>query len=146
MGTPSVEVYSEVHLGEPMHNPEFTCSVGYDQHAACVVMVWKGYATTPLFRETNERVLACLKDKQASRLLGDIRDFILISAADQDWLNEVWIPRAIEIGLRRVALVQPSYYFNRVAVDNVTSRTDPNRLTVAYFDDADNARTWLAGH
>ena len=31
-----------------LHNPEFTCSVGYDQHAACVVMVWKGYATTPL--------------------------------------------------------------------------------------------------
>ena len=129
-----------------MHNPEFTCSVGYDQQAACVVMTWKGYATTPLFRETNERVLACLKDKEATRLLGDIRDFILISAADQDWLNQVWIPRAIEIGLRRVALVQPSYYFNRVAVDNVTSRTDPNRLTVAYFDDADNARTWLAGN
>lgn len=128
-----------------MYNPEFTCSVGYDQQAACVVMVWKGYATTPLFRETNERVLACLRDKQATRLLGDIRDFILISAADQDWLNQIWIPRAIEIGLRRVALVQPSYYFNRVAVDNVTSRTDPNRLTVAYFDDADNARTWLAG-
>ena len=42
--------------------------------------------------------------------------------------------------------MQPSYYFNRVAVDNVTSRTDPNRLTVAYFDDADNARTWLAGN
>ena len=91
-------------------------------------------------------MLACLRDKQATRLLGDIRDFTLISAADQDWLNQVWIPRAIEIGLRRVALVQPSYYFNRVAVDNVTSRTDPNRLTVAYFDDADNARTWLAGN
>ena len=75
-----------------------------------------------------------------------IADFILISAADQDWLNDVWLPRAIELGLRRVALVQPSYYFNRVAVDNVTSRTDPNRLTVAYFDDADNARAWLAGH
>jgi len=126
-----------------VHNPEFTCSVGYDQDAECVLMIWKGYATTLLFRETNERVLACLREKKASRLLGDIRDFILISATDQNWLNDVWIPRAIEIGLRRVALVQPTYYFNRVAVDNVTSRTDPNRLTVAYFDDADNARLWL---
>jgi hypothetical protein len=126
-----------------MHNPEFTCSVGYDQQASCVVMVLKGYATTPVFRETNERVLACLKDKNASRVLGDIKDFILISAADQDWLNEVWIPRAIGIGLRRVALVLPTYYFNRVAVDTVTSRTDPNRLTVAYFDNAEDARFWL---
>jgi len=126
-----------------MLSAEFTCSVGYDQDIPCVTMVLKGYATSPLFRETNERVLACIKEKKASQILGDLRDFILIGAVDQDWLNDVWIPRAMEAGLRRVALVQPSYYFNRVAVENVTGRTDRTRLAVAYFEDSDAARRWL---
>ena len=126
-----------------MPKSEFTCSVAYDREVECVVMVWKGYATSPLFRETNERVLACLKENGATRLLGDVADFVLIGAEDQAWLNDDWIPRAIAAGLRRVALVQPTYYFNRVAVENVGRRTDPQRLALGYFGDVEGARAWL---
>ncbi len=123
---------------------DFTCSVGFDPTVPCVVMVWKGYATSPLFRETNERVLACLTQNQATQILGDLRDFVLIGAEDQAWLNENWIPRAIAAGLKRVALTQPTYYFNRVAVETVGQRVDTDRLMVGYFGDLDGARIWLA--
>ena len=127
-----------------MQKSEFTCSVAYDREVPCVVMVWKGYATSPLFRETNERVLACIKENNASRLLGDIVDFVLIGAEDQAWLNDDFIPRAIAAGLRRVALVQPTYYFNRVAVENVGRRTDAQRLALGFFADLPSARAWLS--
>jgi hypothetical protein len=108
-------------------------------------MTWRGYATTRQFRDANERVLAEIRAHGAARLLGDLREFVLIGADDQRWLNERWIPSAIEAGLRQVALTQPTYYFNRVAVETVSSRVDPDRLTVGYFADLDAARAWLKG-
>jgi SpoIIAA-like len=122
---------------------DFTCSVAYDVDVPCVVMTWTGYATSAQFRESNERVLACVKQHRAHRLLGDVSDFVLIGASDQNWLNEEWIPRAIEVGLRRAAIVQPTSYFNRVAIENVRRRIDPERLAVGYFDTLDKAREWL---
>jgi hypothetical protein len=125
---------------------DFACSVSFEPAIPCVTMVWKGYATSPLFRETNERVLACIEQNRATQILGDVRDFVLIGGEDQGWLNDNWIPRAMAAGLKRVALTQPTFYFNRVAIENVGRRVDPGRLVVGYFADLDTARLWLAEH
>ncbi len=128
------------------HKADFACSVSYEPAIPCVTMVWRGYATSPLFRETNERVLACLEENRATQILGDVRDFVLIGGDDQTWLNDNWIPRAMAAGLKRVALTQPTFYFNRVAIENVGRRVDPQRLVVGYFADPDSARSWLVEH
>jgi len=121
------------------------CAIRYDAEVPCVVMVWQGYATSAEFRAANERVLAALHNHRARRLLGDVSRFVLIGATDQTWLNDNWIPRAIDAGLRRVALVQPTYYFNKVAVENVGSRLDATRLQLSFFGDMAGARDWLMG-
>ena len=118
-------------------------SVDYDVDVPCVVMSWRGYATSAVFRAANEQVLHMIGDRRAKKLLGDITEFVLIGAEDQDWLNNVWLPQAMEAGLRFAALVTPSFYFNRVAVDNVVKKLDPARLQVAYFATRDNALAWL---
>jgi hypothetical protein len=119
------------------------CQIRYDPDARCVVMVWQGYATSAEFRAANERVLAAIYAHRVENLLGDVSRFVLIGATDQNWLNDNWIPRAIDAGLRRVALVQPTYYFNQVAVENVGRRLDANRLQLSYFGDMASARDWL---
>jgi hypothetical protein len=91
-----------------MHRADFPCSVAYDPEVACVTMIWKGSATSPLFRETNERVLACLAENRASRLLGDMTEFDLIGASDQEWLNLNGSSAPSRPGCA-VALVQSTY-------------------------------------
>ena len=118
-------------------------SVDYDVDVPAVVMIWRGYATSAVFRAANEQVLQTIGERRAKKLLGDITEFVLIGAEDQDWLNNVWLPRAMEAGLRVTALVTPSFYFNRVAVENVVKKLDPARLQVAYFATRDEARDWL---
>jgi hypothetical protein len=118
-------------------------SVDDDVDIPGVVMIWRGYAASPVFRAANEQVLQTIGDRRAKKLLGDITEFVLIGAEDQDWLNTVWLPNAMEAGLRMVALVTPNFYFNRVAVDNVVKKLDPARLQVAYFATRDEAREWL---
>jgi hypothetical protein len=68
---------------------------------------------------------------------------VLIGAEDQAWLNEVWIPRAMHAGLRKVALVQPSFYFNRVAIDTAAQKLDRDRVQLGFFDNRDAAKVWL---
>lgn len=121
------------------------CEVSYDPEVPCVAMVWKGYFTSPRFREANERVLAMIQETRATKLLGDVTNFKLIGAEDQRWLNDDWIPRTIKAGLRYVALVQPVFYFNQVAVQTVAQRIDPETLVVSHFDSAQAARRWLWG-
>ena len=125
-----------------MHG-DLELTIGYDADIPCVVMIWKGYATSAAFREGNARVLTEITDRRASKLLGDVTDFVLIGAEDQAWLNEVWIPRAMHAGLREVALVQPSFYFNRVAIDTVAQKLDRDRVQLGFFDNRDAAKAWL---
>jgi hypothetical protein len=125
-----------------MHG-DLELTIDYDADIPCVVMIWKGYATSAAFREGNARVLTEITDRRASKLLGDVTDFVLIGAEDQAWLNEVWIPRAMHAGLRKVALVQPSFYFNRVAIDTVAQKLDRDRVQLGFFDNRDAAKVWL---
>ncbi len=107
-------------------------------------MIWQGYATSAEFRAANERILGVIAEHKAAKLLGDVARFVLIGMEDQAWLNNDWIPRAMAAGLRHVALVQPSYYFNKVAVESVGAKLDPARVELAFFGDISAAREWLA--
>ena len=127
----------------PVIDPSFACTVGYDAEVPCVIMTWKGYATSREFREANERILGVLTERKASKLLGDSKEFVLIGADDQHWLSSNWIPRALEAGLRTVALVTPVFYFNRVAIESVGQTLDPEALILQHFDNRDAARQWL---
>ncbi|HJS79214.1 MAG TPA: STAS/SEC14 domain-containing protein [Vitreimonas sp.] len=127
-----------------MHG-DLELTIDYDADIPCVVMIWKGYATSAAFREGNAQVLAQITQRRASKLLGDVTDFVLIGAEDQAWLNEVWIPRAVHAGLRKVALVQPNFYFNRVAIDSVAQKLDRDRVELGFFDNRDAAKEWLRG-
>lgn len=120
------------------------CAVSWDAGIPGVVMIWNGYATSKEFRSANEDILDMVSNNRASKLLGDITQFKLIAGDDQKWLNENWIPRVVETGLRHVALVSPTYYFNQVAVDTVSTRVDKSRLAVQQFGDWQQARNWLA--
>ena len=119
------------------------CTISWDADIPGVVMIWNGYATSKDFRSANESVLDMMAGKRASKLLGDVTHFKLIGGDDQKWLNGSFIPRAIEGGLRHVALTSPSYYFNKIAVDTVSQRVDPSQLIVQQFQDWQQARSWL---
>ena len=116
----------------------------YDPTVPCLIMVWRGYHPSAVFRARNAEVLGALARHRATKLLCDIRYFLLIAAADQDWLNNDWLPRAMEAGLRQCAIVSPIYFFNRVAVQTVVDRI-ASALQVEYFDSPEAGLNWLRG-
>jgi hypothetical protein len=118
-------------------------AVAVEPEVPCVTMTWRGYHTSAQFRAHNDEVMALIVRTGASKLLGDIRDFTLIGADDQRWLNDVWLPSAMDQGLRYAALVVPVFYFNKVAVQTVVDRIAGPVLRVQYVDSRDAGRAWL---
>jgi hypothetical protein len=117
------------------------CEVTYDPEGGCVTMSWRRYAPEA-FRASNERVLGALNETRADRLLGEIESLDHVAEGDLAWLARDWIPRAAQAGLRRVALVTPSFGLGHAGVLLVGEQV-PASLELAYFDDRETARAWL---
>lgn len=117
--------------------------IEFDNANGYIKMFWKGYSSTKEFRQGAEMMLSLLVKHDASKVLGDIKEMIIISSEDQKWLNEDFLPRAIKKGLKIMALVQPVHYWNNVAVQEVSYKVDKQRLTIQFFKDFESAKMWL---
>lgn len=118
-------------------------SAYFDEIYNHVVMEWNGYATSRQFKEGTELMLNTLIRHNASKVLADIRDMIIIGMDDQKWLDTDFIPRAIHFGFRAIAIVKPVSYFNKVAVESISYKIDKEKLMINFFDSREEAGQWL---
>lgn len=116
----------------------------FDELTGIVNMEWNGYATSEQFRNGTELMLNELIKNSTTKVLAHIKHMVLIGSEDQKWLQDFFLPRAIQFGFRSLAIVKPDSYFNKVAVEAVSSNIS-KELTIAFFDDAESAQKWLLG-
>lgn len=128
-----------------MQTTDRVYNIYFDPEINAVVMEWDGYATSQQFKEGTELMLETLVKNNTHKVLADIKDMVLIGMDDQHWLENSFIPRAIQAGFRAIAMVRPDYYFNKVAVESVSYKVDQDQLRINFFDNAAEAREWLAG-
>ena len=120
-----------------------TYNIYFDKGIDAVVMEWHGYATSRQFKEGTELMLNTLIKYNGSKVLADIRDMTLIGMEDQQWINDVFLPRATKFGFRAIAIIKPRSYFNKIAVETISYKVDKEKLTINFFDDIDEAKEWL---
>jgi hypothetical protein len=118
-------------------------NIYFDERTDSVIMEWNGYATSAQFRAGTELMLKILKENNCSKVLGDIRDMALIGSDDQAWLDSDFLPRAIKAGFKKIAILKPTSYFNKVAVESVSYKVDQEKLAINFFDDRKTATEWL---
>jgi len=123
--------------------PQAAYNIYFDKDIDAVVMVWKGYSTSEEFREGTELMLNELIQSGASKVLGDVREMVLIGLEDQRWLETRFLPRAIKYGFRQIAMVTPKSYFNKVAIESVSYKVDKEKISIQFFDTREDAIRWL---
>jgi hypothetical protein len=119
-------------------------NIYFDESIDAVVMEWKGYATSNDFKEGTELMLNTLIRHNTFKVLADVKDMTIIAREDQEWLNAVFLPRATEFGFKVIAIIQPEQYFNKVAIESISHRIDPQKLSLRVFDNIEDAREWLS--
>jgi len=118
-------------------------NIYFDGSIHSVVMEWTGYATSTQFREGTELMLETLVLNKASKVLAEIREMTIIGMEDQQWLQNDFLPRAINAGFKAIAIIRPESYFNKVAVETVSYKIDSEKLMIRFFDKSEEARQWL---
>jgi hypothetical protein len=114
-----------------------------DRTSGIIIMDWEGYATSEQFREGTETMLNLLIEQRLHKVLANIRDMVLIGAEDQKWMETNFLPRAIRFGFKACAIVKPTNYFNKIAVETISYKIEKEKIQLNFFDTVEEAKTWL---
>jgi len=128
---------SDVYLDAPY------ASVYWDQQHRCVHSVWKAFFEGQEFRDAYAKVELAIVQHKATRYLADSRDRGLISVADQDWVDKVWIPRMVALGITHVAVVLPPGAIGRMSIANAMRPMEDTAITSAAMETVEEAILWL---
>ena len=118
-------------------------SVSWDQVGQLVLVEWRGWADPTEFVALLEAEIVALRKHKGSRMLVDGRRQKGLSASDQVFANEVWLPRALAVGLKRFAVVVPSSGLAEADLKQRLAKVRAEALEVAYFLTPEEAREWL---
>ena len=118
-------------------------NIFFDEELDAVVMEWNGYATSAQFREGTELMLNTLIKHNCANVLADIHTMTLIGTEDQQWLQSNFIPRAVQFGFKKIAIIEPTSYFNKVAVESVSYKVDKKNLVISFFNNKEEAQEWI---
>lgn len=115
----------------------------YNAAIKTIVTSWDGYATSTQFREGVAAVMDTVAEHTSNKILVDLKKMVLIGREDQQWMTDVVLPEAASHGITAIALIQPLFYFNRVAVESIAFKLNQKTLTMFFFDNMEDAIAWL---
>lgn len=117
--------------------------IQYNQEKAYLLLKWNGFASGEQFRMLAGEVIKAIEKTGATRLLSDNTNWKVISPNDQGWAAYTWFPKAEEKGIRKLATVLSTDYFNRVAERSIETLAEVDCMHIKNFYSMDQALTWL---
>lgn len=119
-------------------------TVGSEPERGLITLCWTGFAPSPVFRSILEDALMNVRLRKLSFWLADLRLMNAMLLQDEQWSSNDWFPRAAASGLKRMAILMSSDYFNQMSVERIMNDATPELpFAVSYFDDPASARDWL---
>ncbi|MCE3007489.1 MAG: hypothetical protein LW884_03965 [Bacteroidetes bacterium] len=132
-------------------NEQFACLL--DEEIPCVMVQYRSFQTVGEMEANVDRAsdyYDALQDVYHPLYwLSDNRDQLELDPEVIHWANETWLPRMVQLGLSRIALVYRRQTMAALSLDEFSKNAmldfPGGRLEVAYFASLEDAREWLAG-
>jgi hypothetical protein len=118
-------------------------SVTWVEAKGLMLVWWEGWANSTEFTALLDAEVRGLREHGGSRLLADCRLQRVLSSDDQQRANRDWVPRAVEAGLKRFAVVLPLSDMAAGHIQERLSEVSGPAFEVAYFTTVDDAEAWL---
>jgi hypothetical protein len=103
---------------------------------------WKGFATSAEFRSALLTGVRAIREHHVVGYVSDARKARVIGPEDEVWSREVWLPRAVAAGLKRMAIVTASAGLGKMAYDDAATAMDSHGLSMRTFNSVATATTW----
>ena len=113
--------------------------------AGILLVVYKQRATNEEYRVSLDKQLEFVRQHRFSKVLFDLRKMGVLSAENQQYTSQVYMPQITRAGLKHSAMIVPEDIFGEASAKNVTNRVKNEVVySMHYFEDLDQALAWLA--
>ena len=113
--------------------------------AGILLVVYKQRATNEEYRVSLDKQLELVRQHRFSKVLFDLRKMGVLSAENQQYTSQVYMPQITKAGLKHSAMIVPEDIFGEASAKNVTNRVKNEVVySMHYFEDFDQALAWLA--
>ena len=129
---------NDVYVDEPY------LSIRWDGLHKHVFSEWKGFANSEELRTGLMKGIQAIRDNRAAAYVSDARKVRVIVHEDQKWIQEKWMPLALQAGLRRLAFVTAGTGLGRLTVQEVVLLVDHHGLESRTFSSVEDARRWVS--
>lgn len=103
---------------------------------------WRGFATSAEIRTTLKTVLRAIGERHVLHVVGDSRKAKVVSAEDEIWAKEVFLPEAAAAGLKRMATVTATSGMGKLQREQFFQQANVKGLDVRKFESVEAATTW----
>jgi SpoIIAA-like len=117
--------------------------IEWDSSSKAVIMIWKKFVKGEPFKLGLNKGLELIIKQKSFRWLADLEHMQVLSQEDQTWSSEDWFPRAVEEGIRKMAIVMPRSALAKLGLRNVMDKIKDIEIETSYFTDIQSAKKWL---
>lgn len=118
-------------------------SVKWVEAGRWTLVEWQGWANADEFAALLEAEVRALKEHGGTCVLADCRLQRVLSADVQARANQEWVPRVVEAGLKKFAVVLPLSDMAAGHLQERLNEVPPTAFEVAYFTTVGAAEEWL---
>ena len=114
----------------------------FDTEVNAAVGVFTGFMTADQFRYYFEELNLLRIQNESNKQINDGEQMKMFTKEVQNWLLEVWLPRAEVSGLEYLACVSPKDPLNKINMSSTYYRLK-NSIEIKCFDSRKEANAWL---
>src|SRR4051812_15228823 len=116
-------------MKDPVLMKDFkACKIFFNEELNAVQTCWYGLPSEGKELYTILNALAdAMVEKKTGVVIADARNMQVISREDQQWISDIWYPRALAAGFSHEALVVTKYTFNEMAVKRIVRNYDEKK-------------------
>lgn len=127
-----------------LHEETDLYTIEYDDEIDAIVHTWNEFASGADFREGCEALLGVIGERGARKMVVDTRGIRAHDEADQQWLEDEWMPRVIDAGMEYAVTVHPDSVISEMDMEDLLTELEDLDYTSKMTDDMAEARRWVA--
>lgn len=129
-------------MGEILIDNE-TLSLTYLRSDRLIELQWKLKGNSEEFKNSFLVSADFAKKNKVEYFLSDIRNEGLVDIEDLRWLEHEILPQAVELGVKRIALVAEDNLYSNLYAETLKKKIERLPISVGLFKDLNSARAWV---
>jgi len=122
-------------------------TISFDNEHSIITAEWSENSlnlTDDIYKLKMEKYTQFIEQYKAQKALANcLKLGFVISPSVQEWTNNVLFPRILAVGQHSVAVVLPNEFITQLSLEQILEEEKGQKFVSRYFDNAQDARTWL---